>query len=322
MKKFKNFLYGAVALFLISSARAETPETIQLRMEVSPQKITIGDIVKVDITVTVSSTVVPAPFQPTTPLGEFEVRNSLSTPLKPLDNGKVTLTHSLLLTTFSTGTQAIPALTLTFQSADGSVSEAKTEELKIEVRSLLQEKGDEGNLRPLKGFFNFKSYLWLWILLGFLAMGGLVYWGIKYRHKKLGIIGGPKMPLQKPEEWAWQQLHKIEDSDLIEAGKIKEYYSELSFVLRGYLERRYGMSALDRTTAELLSDIRKMNLTGQVFNSVRDFLESGDLVKFAKYAPAADEIEKDLIRVKETVTWTTPAVAEEIKVEKEDKIPV
>ncbi len=299
----------------------DIPATIQLRQEVSPKTITIGDLIKVETTVVTSSTVVPAPFKPGVPLGEFEIRNFSSTPPKTIENGKISITHSMDITTFSTGTQTIPSLTLAFQGPDGTPAETKTEEVKIEVRSLLMEKGDEGGLRPLKGLYNFPSYLWLWILLALLAAAGGAYWIWKHYKKRalqLGVAQGPPKP---PEQWAWENLHKLEDSDFIEQGKVKEYYSELSFILRGYLERRYQVSALERTSAELLADFRKMNHSPHLSNLLKDFLETGDLVKFAKYTPATDEIEKDLLRVKEAITITTP-VALGLEKKAEEKIPV
>lgn len=121
--------------------------------------------------------------------------------------------------------------------------------------------------------------------------------------KEAGVPEGPPVP---PAQWAWDAIQVLEDSDLIEAGHVKEFYIRLSEILRGYLERQYGMSALERTSSELLSDFRKMNLTHNVTSLLRDFLETGDLVKFAKYTPNEEDVEKDLNRVKEIVTATTP----------------
>ena len=83
-------------------------------------------------------------------------------------DGKQSLRHLLVLTTFSTGSLTIPELSLIFAMPYGTLSEAKTEPIAINIKSLLSEKGDEGHLRPLKGFVNFRSYVWIWILVGVL----------------------------------------------------------------------------------------------------------------------------------------------------------
>ena len=114
----------------------------------------------------------------------------------------------------------------------------------------------------------------------------------------------PSGPPRPAEELAWEAIHALEDADLITNGQTKEFYYRLSIILREYLERRFGISALDKTTAELLLEFRKRNFP--MTQMVRDFFDSADLVKFAKFTPSEEDVTSDLNKVKQFVNLTTP----------------
>jgi len=297
------------------------PASVQLRVEVGPQEAYIGDIIQYRLNVVYSSSVAPAPLSLPDPLGEFELVDYKSLPPEILSDGKLSLTHVLSLTTFSTGTQKIPSLTLNFTTPKGEQAEANTQEVPVKIRSLLEEKGDLGNIRPLKGLFNFKSHTWVWVLLGLAAFVALVFLGHKVLSKKKGPIveTGPRKP---PEVTAWEGIHALEDSNDLSEGRFREFYFSLSTVLRTYLENRYQMSALDRTTSELLSELRLMTFSSDEMGLLRTFFGNGDLVKFAKFTPTEEDADEDLNRVKKFVTITTPEKVPEKNSRKEEKVPV
>ncbi len=296
--------------------------SIQMRVDVTPREITIGDPISYKAAIQYSSQVAPVPLQISTQtFGEFELLDYRAGQPAPAGDHKFSLTHQFVVTTFSTGTLAIPPLTLYFATADGQMVQANTEEVKIVVQSLLDKFGDEGQLRPLKGLFNFKSYLWLWILLGILGIGAGAFFIIRWINLKRKGGAEPAGPPQPPEVIAWTALHDLEFSGLLADGNIKEFYIRLSQILRQYLENRYQILALERTSTELLSEFRRMNLPLDLSGDLRTTLETGDLVKFAKFTPNDQEIEDDLGRVKKIITVTTPE-KKPAEIPEEDKIPV
>jgi hypothetical protein len=290
--------------------------TIKLRMDVSPKEITIGDPVRCDITVIYSSGLKPIPLAPAT-TGEFELVSVLNPSIKALPNDDIQTTTPVILTTFSTGTVTIQPFVLNFLTAEGQQVEAKTQSIDIHVQSLLEKKGDEGRLRPLKGTYDYKSYFWLWVTFLVIAVLVLAYYLVRHiRRKKQGDVDD-STPLKPAEETAWEALQKLEESDLRERGELKEFYVRLSTILRVYLEQRYSISCMERTTSELLADIRKLDLSFDTTVSVRTFIENGDLVKFAKFTPDAASVDEDLNRVKQFIVSTTPQQTAE-----SEKIPV
>lgn len=281
--------------------------SLQMRMEVSPRDVYIGDLITARIVVTYAPDL--ALIQDTAPvtMGNFEVRSWSPGPSSETADHRLSQTTEFQLATFSTGTQTLPALTLHFAAKDGSLSEAKSDEVSIQVKSLLQEKGDEGRLRPLKGVFNIRSWMWAWILLAVVIVGGLGIWIWNKRAKNSGAKMAPVDP-RKPEEIAWESIQALEDENLVAQGKTKDFYIRLSDIIRAYLEGRYSISALEKTTSELFSDLRVLNFESDLNTTLRLFFETGDLVKFAKYTPDEGDIQADLLRAKEFITKTTPVV--------------
>jgi len=302
------------------AAPAFAQPTVAIHADAQPREIYIGDPILFGLFVTVSSDVAQEPFVLPQPLENFDLLDA-STPTVTTDKeGKSTAVYRFVLTTFSTGPVTLPSMPVRFSSdAERVVEEGKTEPITIHVKSLLQEKGDEGNLRPLKGLFNFKSYFWLWLTLGLLGAGtaGYFLWAWLSGKTRAGAEK-PSGPPRPAEELAWEAIHRLEDTDLIAQGNVKEFYFRLSEILRAYLERRYGMSALDRTSSELLSDFRRRNFTLTLVNLCRAFFDNADLVKFAKFTPTEEEILNDLNQVKQFINLTTPQKSAPA----EEKIPL
>ncbi len=293
-------------LALLVSAFAHATPSVLIQTEVSPKEIYIGDPIQYRVTVTCSSTVTPVPLKMEKTWGDFEILDSKPPLASPSKDGKQSFRHVFTLTTFSTGTLTIPGLALTFSSSDGSLSEAKTEEIPIRVKSLLEEKGDEGHLRPLKGLFNFRSYKWLWILLA-VVIGGLLVYGLwRWQKSRNGSIPKPSAPPRPADVIANEALTQLEQDSLLAQGLYKEFYFRLSVITREYLEHRYGLSALEKTTSELITEFRTMNLGSNVVNILREMFDNGDLVKFAKFLPKTEEAQKDLSRARQLITMTTP----------------
>lgn len=301
------WLAGLIVIFPLFSvdAHADAP-SIQLQVQVSPREIYIGDPIEYRAIVVFSSSVSMAPVEPPNPWGEFETWAQESSPPQIAKTGLVHVTHRFVLTTFSTGTQILPPLSLKFVTAQGQAIEAQTEEFDIQVKSLLEEKGDKGNLMPLKGLFGFRSFAAVWILAGILAALGLAFFLYKFlknRKKGAELEEHAKRP---PDEEAWEALYQLEQSDLLKNGQAKEFYFQLSIIFRRYLENRFRFSALDRTSSELLMEFRYLKLAPEFFAVARKFLENADLVKFAKLTPSEDEVDQDVGRVKQMVSLTTP----------------
>ena len=101
------------------------------------------------------------------------------------------------------------------------------------------------------------------------------------------------------------KLEQLKAQNLPAKGQIKEYYSLLSYIVRRYLEDRFSFKAPEMTTPEFLWFLKgSSELTADQKSLLTDFLNSCDLVKFAKYGPSLKEIEESFLSAKKLVEET------------------
>jgi hypothetical protein len=115
-----------------------------------------------------------------------------------------------------------------------------------------------------------------------LAIGGLIWWF--NRKKQPEKVVKTIAPTLSAAQIALQKIEKLRADRLWQQGKVKEYYSELTFILREYLESQYQIQALERTSDEILA---QLNAKGDNFpmKSIKALLQLADMVKFAKSLP-------------------------------------
>jgi hypothetical protein len=146
----------------------------------------------------------------------------------------------------------------------------------------------EQALRDIKGPLSLSYRVNVFLLLGIallLATAAIVF--IFFRRKKAPVAAAPARPAHLI---AFEQLDVLKYKDLIGQGKIKEYYSEISDIIRHYLENRFALKAPEMTTEEFLSYVRDYGrLVPEHKLLLKEFLSACDLVKFAKYAPSLGE---------------------------------
>ncbi|MDP8229273.1 MAG: hypothetical protein P9M15_07465 [Candidatus Electryoneaceae bacterium] len=106
------------------------------------------------------------------------------------------------------------------------------------------------------------------------------------------------------------RLYDLKVKELWQQGKLKQYYSELTQILKEYIGARYYFNAPELTTEELLSDRSKWNVADVDFNRVVWILTSADLVKFAHRKTDPNENSQNYDRVRDFVVATKPLEVE------------
>jgi hypothetical protein len=151
--------------------------------------------------------------------------------------------------------------------------------------------------------------LWwlLWLLLAFLAISAAVYLFIRYK-KPLKEPVKPRAPEIPAWEKAYQQLEALRQENLPDKGLFKEFFTRVADIARHYMEDRFNIHAPHMTTEEFLYSLGIYGHLNEGQNAaLKDFLDSCDMVKFAKYAPTIKEAQKnfDLARKLVDDTRTT-----------------
>ena len=145
-------------------------------------------------------------------------------------------------------------------------------------------------------FDDFRIYIYL--ILAILAIIGFwIYWFVIRKRKE--TEDAPTNRTLPPFEEAILRLNELDEKLLWQNNKIKEYYSELTEIVRGYIERELKVPALENTTDEVLAMIKdfknldSIETSKETIKKLKDLLREADLVKFAKSKPLAIEIEDD-----------------------------
>ena len=287
---------------------------ISVESYVDRATITIGDRILYTLKIVTDPKVQLEPPSLGSNLGAFEVKDyKFHDPVKTKD-GKVINQSEYLITTFTTGEYVIPPITIRYTDPEGEKKEIKSEPLFILVKSVGASESDQEDIRGLKSPIDvpggYLGYLLILPVLALLGAGGFLY----YRRRSRGLAM-PEIPeeLQRP---AWGvalfELNRLRESDLLARRQIKKYFISLSDIVRKYTERRYEIPALDRTTEEIRGEIKRLKLEPRIAESLHGLLFFCDLVKFAKYVPAAEEIENSLSEAYNLVNSTKQ---EEVKEE-------
>ena len=132
------------------------------------------------------------------------------------------------------------------------------------------------------------SLLWIpLIILILLAIIGAIIYLIIRKNKKGYFFTPP--PLLPAHVRAMRSLDKLKEEKIWQQERYKEFYTQLTDVLRRYINERYGVNSLEMTSGEILSIIRMKAEEDSVYNNLKQVLSVADLVKFAKYKPFIDE---------------------------------
>ena len=278
----KQFLL--LFLFLSSLASAQ-----QVKVEVDTTNIRIGEQFKYQISVDDTANVIIPKLEN---LKGIEIVEDIAT-----DTLEKNLIKKYILTSFDSGAYYIPSQQIFIRNRA-----YLTDSILINVATVAIDTTKQ-KMFPIKAiqsepytFDDFKPYL-IWVILGLLLIAGLIYY-LKTRKKK-EITEEEIIAALPPYEEAIERLHKLDEKLLWQNNQVKKYYSELTDIIRAYIEKELKIPALESTTDELIETMRDFNEAKTIETSrenirkLKELLREADLVKFAKSKPLSHEIEED-----------------------------
>ena len=136
-------------------------------------------------------------------------------------------------------------------------------------------------IRPFDFFFL------LYILIALTIISVLVYYFIyrKYFKRKQELVIEKKEEKLLSHQLALRKLAQLEKEELWQKGFVKEFYSNITEIIREYFEKQFSLPALERTTTESLKLLSKHPQGIKVIDITSQFFNNADLVKFAKFTP-------------------------------------
>lgn len=222
--------------------------------------------------------------------------------------------QSYTITSFDSGSYRIPPVWFKI-NVDGRVDSVPTNGVTLNVYSMVIDttKGPADIKMPYGAPLTLKEvtpYILGVILIG--AIIFLIFYSIKRRRNNQPIFARPQKPKEPAYIVAIRELDRIKSEKIWQKGKLKRYYSEVTEVLRVYIEDRFGIPAMEQTSDETIESFRvnKNLLTDKMFVNLGQILKLADLVKFAKYKPLPDD---DNLALTNAYSFVRETKKEEVK---------
>lgn len=230
-----------------------------------------------------------------------------------LKDGRVQYDQYYTITSFQDSLFNIPPLPFVINGDTIWSEEMTLNVLPIEVDST------NDLIIDIKGVY--KAPIWWWgvirwvllvlLLAGLGVAGYYLYLYIQRKKQNANDAILEVESLRPAEEVALEKLDLIKEQKIWQQGYVKEYYTQLTDVIREYIARRYGVSSIEQTSDETLRALRPLlNDRKDLYEQLRNMLTTADLVKFAKWITTADENELSLRNAYTFVKETTPVVQE------------
>ena len=258
-------------------------QLIEVKVSVDKPSVKIGDIISYTIKVDAASNVwfnIPA-FSEN--IGGLAVYNWNKSEKVRHPNGRVTQTQTSELETYLVDDYEIPATNIIY-TVNGKTNYISGTPIYIEVTSVASTNDTFSGIRDIKGpvsiqlLLKKKSQMFLIAITAALLVTLTIILLVRKRKEAEKIIAPPT----PAHIIAFNALKELEAKQLIEKNHIKEFYYELSNILRHYIEDRFALKAPERTTEEFLIELNNDKAFPKEYRELlKKFLTESDLVKFA-----------------------------------------
>lgn len=225
-------------------------------------------------------------------LGPFEI---LSVKFSAPNGGHQQWTFRL--TIFDTGKVVVPPIVFAYRNRTDTLQHAAySNPVPLSIVGIpVDLKGDIKDIKPpLDAPWKFEDFLPYLIVLTLIALAVLGYYYYRKRKRQREEALVPPKPGIPPGQAALAALRILEDKRLWQQGKVKEYYSEVTEIVRRFLEDQYGLFALESTSDEIMEQLKRLPEAHALLREFRAFFTTADLAKFAKYLPTPEENEHEL----------------------------
>ncbi|MFH1754015.1 MAG: hypothetical protein ABH875_07540 [Candidatus Omnitrophota bacterium] len=318
MKRMRRLVFGlAAAFFLIAASATDAADKggqrdlpIQVSALTDRPGVGIGDRIAYSITVSADKDIEAEFPLFKDKIGDLDIKAFDSHEEKNIF-GKKTITHKYMLNSYKPGSYLIPEAVVKYRRmGEDEWREVKANGIAVAVKSALE--GEKGilDVRDIKGPVEIKGVLYFLPIIGvILIILAAVAGAYLFARKKMRQLAAP--PPRPAHIIAYESLDRLNARGLLKEGRIKEYYTELSDIVRRYLENRFNLRAPEMTTEEFLIKARDtQELSKDDKGLLKEFMFGCDLVKFAKYGPTDSEVSSSSQSAKRLIDQTRPKEAD------------
>ena len=313
-----------IMLFFQLVAKGQTEASAKL----DTTDIMIGDQIKLHLSFSGPSDIeVVWPSITDTIVSAVEVIDRSGIDTIPSNNNGELYTQNLTITSFDSGYYAIPPFRFQYRvKEDTALHFVETVPLLLGVHTVEVDttQAFKDIKMPIAAPYTFREALpWILLGLGIILIGYLLYYYLKKKKHDEPVFKARKSKLP-PHQIAFDALETLRFKKLWQNGKVKEYHTELTDILRTYISERFGVHAMEMTTEEIVESLEPTPVNEQALAKLKDTFMLADLVKFAKAQPLPVENDLSLNNavdfVKETMhIEQAPVQTEEVKTENVQK---
>ena len=213
--------------------------------------------------------------------------------------------QTITITSFDSGRWVFPTLPVEFAATGGQpATTVYTDSFYINVSYSPADSTNQ--LRDIKPIMNvsFSDYFWYYIIGGSLLLLLIIYLLYRYFTKNKKLTPAVTVSNLSPFAEAMEELKKLTQFNFQDAAEIKLFHIRLAHIFKNYLGRKQNKNLLNKTTGDLLINMKEMNLPADNVSNLATALRCTDAVKFAKYLPLSNESEDNLQKIKDSINLT------------------
>ena len=304
--------------YLLATAAIITSAQVKVESEISSVEMLVGQQVQLTVSATAAEdAVVEFPQSATLPEG-IEYLGTINLPDESAADGMVKRQRGYVLTSFDDTLYYLPPFEV---KVDGKVYPTKKLALKVLTVDV-----DTTNYEQYYGPkdvqdnpFDWELDDWakpFWLSVVMLVLMAMAYYlYIRLRDNKPVIARIRIVKRLLPHQKAMKAIEEIKAERMVTSEDPKEYYTRLTDALRKYIEERYGFSAMEMTSSEIIERLMQTD-DPQTLSELRQLFLTADLVKFAKYSTLINENDANLVSAIDFINKTkveVPVSEQEMK---------
>jgi hypothetical protein len=323
--RWKNIKVKLISVIMILVCLFLFPEKsysqyVEIKAELDTNQITIGDQFNLNLYVNQPSGMnIVFPDIQDTLTSKIEVLQHFETDTTKPVNDQLELNKRYLLTCFDSGFYEIPPL-LFRVSSDEWNDTLFSSPMSLLVNSVPLDSTIRDIKQPVNVPVSFAEiFPFLLLGAGILALAYAVFYFLRKRKRKEPLFTSVK-PMDPPHVIALRELDELKEAKLWQKNAYKLYYTRLTEIIRMYMERRFGIPAMEQTTFDILRSWKEAGYSDQELDDIlKQLLNLADLVKFAKEKPLPTDNEENIKNAYAFVRKTRPVVSEQSKANDNNK---
>jgi hypothetical protein len=310
VKVFKIFL---VSLLIFCAELAAQP--VSALASVDSSDYLVGDYINYTLEIRAEKTLeIIAPLVRDS-LKEIEIINELEPSIVETEDSKLII-YEFTISYYDSGSVTISPIPIQFKTSGNDEQTVLSNSVTFTVHTIPVDQ--QAEIKDVKEPLTIPLDWGIIILIALIALIVIViavYFYLRRKKKKAALPVKKKIIKIPAHVKALTALDELKSEQLWQKGKVKEYHSKITGIVRSYFEERFNLPALELTTTEQMQQLKNVYAAEIILDKTNQFLNNADLVKFAKFIPIPSLNEEMMVQAKDIVNKTIQKDSETVQEE-------